>query len=107
MIRLALLCSALLVSGCQNTDNYLLFGSSTVSAADAVSDANAAITASRQFGCEPVSVGGGTGLSAPPFGADGEQLGVGLQQIPREYDVYVIVECPDGTPALLPESGRP
>ena len=107
MIRLALLCSALLVSGCQNTDNYLLFGSSTVSAADAVSDANAAITASRPFGCEPVSVGGGTRLSAPPFGADGELLGVGLQQIPREYDVYVIVECPDGTPALLPESGRP
>ena len=107
MIRLALLCSALLVAGCQNTNNYLLFGSSTVSAADAVSDANAAITASRQFGCEPVSVGGGTGLSAPPFGADGELLGVGLQQIPREYDVYVIVECPDGTPALLPESGRP
>ena len=107
MTRLALLCSTLLVSGCQATDNYLLFGSSTVSAAGAVSDANAAITASRQFGCEPISVGGGTGLSAPPFGADGELLAVGLQQIPREFDVYVIVECPDGTPALLPESGTP
>ena len=56
---------------------------------------------------EPISVGGGTGLSAPPFGADGELLTVGLEQIPREYDVYVIVECPDGTPALLPESGTP
>lgn len=107
MLRLALLCSALMIAGCQSTDNYLLFGNSTVSAAAAVSDANAAVLASRQFGCEPISIGGGTGLSAPPVGADIELLQVGLEQIPREYDVYVIVECPNGTPALLPESGTP
>lgn len=105
MIRLTLLCSTLMIAGCQSTDNYVLFGNSTISAADAVSDANAAVTASRHFGCEPISIGGGTGFSAPPVGADIELLQVGQEQIPREYDVYVIVECPDGTPALLPESG--
>ncbi|MGD1924442.1 MAG: hypothetical protein ACFB03_09645 [Paracoccaceae bacterium] len=106
-MRLVLLCASLLIGACNSTDNYVLLGNSTVSAAAAVSDANAAVQASRRFNCEPISVGGGTGLSTPPPGADLELLQVGLQQIPREYDVYVVVECPEGTPLLLAESGTP
>lgn len=89
------------------TDNYLLYGKSNVSVDDAVGSVNQAIRTSGSFGCEPISVGGGTGLAGTPPGVAtaGEGVFIAVTQIPREFDVFVIVECPDGTPELLPATG--
>ncbi len=111
MNRLAGVSLALLASGCaqfqSDSDNYLLYGTSNVSASDAVGAANQAIRTAAGFGCKPISVGGGTGLAGTPPGVEtvGEGVFIAVTQIPREYDVYVIVECPEGTPELLPATG--
>jgi len=104
----SILALAALATACAPaTDNYLLFGRSNVGAPDAVGQLNQAIRTARGFGCEPISVGGGTGLAGTPPGVAsvGEGVFVAIDQIPREFDVYAIVECPDGTPELLPATG--
>lgn len=104
-MRMLFISTLLVVTGCagsvDNRDNYLLFGTSNVQASAAVGDVSVAIDNARTLGCEPISTGGGTGAATVP-GEPGQR-----DRFSAEFDVYVIVSCPEGTPALLPETGLP
>lgn len=84
----------LLLMGCA-TKGVIVYGESFNSTAEAVREAQAAVTAAESFGCRAKSIGDGVG------GPSLEGGGGVLVSIP------VLLRCPVGTPELLAATGQP
>lgn len=84
---------AALTAGCLElpAENHLLHGLSNALVNEAGGELSPAVRNAAAFGGKPTSGG----------------IGIGPEAVRREFDVHAIVECPDGTPELLPATGAP
>lgn len=89
---------------------FVIGGSSSATIDEAVREAQLAITNAAGNGCQPISIGGGTGAglgiglcSNPAQAIDPSEVPpcIEKKEVQVSYDVHVLVKCPNSITNLL------